>query len=143
MNLEAINESWAEDCILLDDVYEQAKRIPRLHQKYYHLYIKDVLRLKALKSQLVELKVSKTEWMNGTMDPSEMRQRGWLAFNKRILKVDISNYLEADPDVINLNTSIALADARVKYLEDILKQVHGMGYLIKSMTDWEKFKSGS
>lgn len=143
MDIEKINEMWAQDCVIGDDLFKEGQRIPKLHQKYYDIYFKEGLRLKAEKIRLVDLQKSKTEYFRGQMDPAEVRQRGWPPLGSKVLKEDVPLHVECDTDVISQSLKVGMIDSKVKYLEDILKQVHSRNFIIKSMGDWRRFENGT
>lgn len=135
---------WGED-LKIDEtaIASEAARIPVLHNKYYMIYVQEVLRLKMLRTQLTTLTKDKTEYYNGSLDPAELKKRGWAPNSLRILKADIPKYVESDNDVIDMSLKISLAETLVKYLEDIIKQISNRNFILKNILEWNKFQSGS
>ena len=41
-----------------------------------------------------------------------------------------------------MTLKIGMSEAKVEYLESIVKQINNRGYQLKNITDWERFKSG-
>jgi hypothetical protein len=143
MDLEEINKLWAKDCKIDEgDISREARRIPEMHNKYYMLYIKAGLKVKKLKADLAELEKAKTEYYLGTMDQSELLQRGWKPNPLKILRPDLPKYIESDRDVIDLSLSIDYYLSIANYLEDIIKQINNRNFLLSNIINWERFRAG-
>jgi hypothetical protein len=143
MNLEDINEMWAIDAKINEtDLGSEALKIPKLHNKYYTLYVKEVLRVKKLKSDLKELEMAKYEYYTGTMAEEDLKARGWKPNPLKIMKAEVSRYIDSDKDIISLSLKIDFHSSMASYLEDIVRQINNRNFVIKSAIDWAKFQSG-
>ena len=143
MDIEEINKMWAEDCnIDSTDLGSESLRIPKLHNKYFILYVKTGLTVKKLKSELSELSHAKYEWLSGTMTEDELKRRGWKPNPLRILKAETTRYIENDPEVIKLCLKIDYWASAEKYLEDIIKQINNRNFMITNAINWAKFTNG-
>lgn len=143
MNIEEINKMWAVDCKIDEtNISGEARRIPEMHCKYYPMFIESSLKVKKLKADLTELEKAKMEYYNGTMDPLEMKKRGWPPNPLKILRQDIGTYIESDKDIINISLQIEYHLAIANYLEDIIKQINTRNFLLSNIINWEKFRAG-
>jgi hypothetical protein len=143
MTLEELDAMWKEDCVLDEtDLISETQKIPKLHNKYFTLYVQEGLRVKKLKSKLAELEKNKTEYYNGTMDIEDIKKHGWKPNPVKILRQDIIKYIESDKEVIDLSLKIDYYISLEKYLEDIIKQINNRNFLIKNIIEWSKFTSG-
>ena len=143
MTLEELNALWKVDCVIDEgNIVKEAARIPQLHNKYYMLYMKELLRTKKLKKDLKVLMRDKTEWLNGSMSKEDLDERGCQPNRLKIVRQDIDKYLESDKDVIELSLRIDYYEGLAKYLEDIVKQVHNRNFMLKSIIDWARFTAG-
>jgi len=143
VDIEEINQMWAQDCKIDEaNLFRESARIPELHNKYYNLFYKEILRVKKLKADLIELEKAKTEYYSGSMDELELKERGWKPFALKVLKNDMERYVQSDREVIQLSLKISLYEERGKYLESIVRQINNRNYTIKNMIDWAKFQSG-
>lgn len=141
--LEEVEEMWlADGAIDKDDLIGESIKIPKLHAQYHKRYCDESLRLSKLKADYSILIKQKTEYYSGNMDPLEMKNLGWQPVNLRILKQDISNYIEADKDVIQLSLKINYRTQVVKFLEDIVKQINSRNFILKTISDWARFTNG-
>lgn len=144
MTLEEINEMWAVDAKMNEiDLGNEALKIPKLHNKYYKLYVNEMLRLKKLKANLKELEMAKYEYYTGTMAEEDLKARGWRPNPLKIMKAEVSRYIDSDKDIIEMSLKIDYFTQTALYLEDIVKQINNRNFLIRSAIDWAKFQSGS
>lgn len=143
MDIDEINKLWAQDCKIDEtNLSRESSRIPELHNKYYNLYYREALKIRKLKSDLVELEKAKTEYYNGSMDELELKDRGWKPFALKVLRNDLDKYIQSDKDIIELSLKISLHEERGKYLENIVRQINNRNFIIKNMIDWVKFQAG-
>jgi len=140
---EDIHELWAVDCKINEtNLAGETKRIPELHNKYYTLYYKEVLRVKKLKADYKTLEFDKREYYDGSMAEEDLRDRGWKPYQKKVLRNEVDKYIQADKEVINLSLKIDYHMERAKFLEDIVKTIHSRNFIVKNMIDILKFQSG-
>ena len=144
MKLEDLYNEWAKDgAIDIVDISRNSADIPKLHNKYFRWYSEEGLRLKKLKSDYKVLTKLKTDYYNGTLDSTELKEHGWPPQPLKILRADIPIYLESDKDIINASLKIGLQEAIVEYLESIIKQINHRNFILKNIIDWEKFRTGA
>ena len=144
MKLEDLYNEWAKDgAIDIVDISRNSADIPKLHNKYFRCYSEEGLRLKKLKSDYKVLTKLKTDYYNGTLDSTELKEHGWPPQPLKILRADIPIYLESDKDIINASLKIGLQEAIVEYLESIIKQINNRNFILKNIIDWEKFRTGA
>ena len=144
MKLEYILELWSEDSKLdRTELSDEALKIPSLHHKYYQIYVRERLQLRAIEAELKKLKLEKYEFF--TQGPNEETQKlGWkLPAKGLILKQDIPMYMDADKEIISISLKIGMQQEKIELLESIIKSFQYRGYNIKSAIDFEKFKMGS
>ncbi len=144
MKLVDLQEMWMNDSkIDRTELGEESLRIPVLHSKYFNLFSQERITLRQLEVNQKELYRQKFEYYNGTLSEDELRCNGWEPFALRILKSDISIYLQADPDMNRLNLRIEMQKEKVDFLESIIKNLPARGYQINAAISWEKFKVGA
>jgi len=143
MKLDDIYEMWGKDgTIDMVNVSTESSEIPKLHNKYFRMYVNEGLRLKKLKAEFKQLNKLKTEYYRGELDIDELRQYGWKPQPLKLLRSDVPTYVEADDDIINHSLKIGLQEAVVDYLESILRQINNRGFQLKTIVDWERFRTG-
>lgn len=143
MTLEEINELWAKDSKINEvDLGNEALKIPKLHNKYYTLYVKEMLRVKKLKAELKELEMAKHEYYTGTMAEEDLKARGWKPYSLKIMKSEVSRYIDSDKEIIDMSLKIDYFVQTASYLEDVIKQINSRNFYIRAAIDWAKFQSG-
>ena len=143
MKLEEIQELWNRDRdIDITDLGVESVRIPKIHDKYLKIYIDERIRLKGLQFDLNKLVKLKTDYYAGNLTEEELEKLGWEQFLTRLIKTEITKYLEADEDIIKMKKNIVLMEEKIHYLDSIIKMVSNRGFQIKSAIDWIKYKDG-
>ncbi len=143
MKLEEIQEFWNADReIDITELANESVRIPQIHDKYLKIYIDERIRLKGLQFELTKLVRLKTDYYAGKLTEEELEKLGWEQFLHRLLKNEISTYIEADNDIIKLKKNIVLLEEKIHYLDSIIKMISNRGFQIKSAIDWIKYKNG-
>jgi len=143
MKLEELHEMWTKDGeIDIINVSSESSKTPKLHSKYYIVYVQEGLKLKRLRAEYKKLRLTKEQYYKGELDIEELKQYGWPAQPMKILRQDIPVYLDADDDIINMSLKIGMQEAKVEYLESIIRQINNRGFQIRAIVDWEKFRTG-
>lgn len=144
MTIDDILEQWNKD-VQIDrtELGDEALNIPKLHHKYYQIYVKEKLALRKFEADFKQLKLDKYEFL--TQGPNEeTKDKGWkLPPKGMILKGDIPMYMEADEDVINLSLRIGYQQEKIELLDSIIKSIINRNFIIKNAIDWQKFTMGS
>ena len=144
MDIQTIYNEWAVDGEIDPiDISRQITNIPKLHNKYYKHYVEEGLKLKKLKADFKMLTKLKAEYYRGELDVEELKQYGWKPQPLRILRTDVPQYLDSDSDIIKASLKIGLQEEIVSYLESIIKHISNRNFLIKTLVDWEKFRTGA
>ena len=63
-------------------------------------------------------------------------------FDLKVLKTDLSIYIESDEDIIKIEHKISYLETVVKYLDGVLKSINSRGWDIKNAISWRQFESG-
>ncbi len=144
MDIETLYKEWAKDGeIDQANISKTTSEIPKLHNKYFRWYVEEGLKLKKLKAEYKILYKLKGEYYRGELDDEELKQHGWKPQPLKILRTDVPTYLEADVDIVKLSLKIGLQEETVAYLESIVKQISNRNFLLKTIVDWEKFRTGA
>jgi hypothetical protein len=143
MKIEKIFELWAEDSKInrLDLVNESLSQ-PELHYKYYKIYINEKLTTRGYESDLKKLRFDKHEFY--TSGPTEItNEKGWkLPASGRILKADVNNYLDVDPDIVFLTLKIGIQHEKIEFLKSIIDSISKRTFQIKNAIEMIKFENG-
>ena len=143
MKLEDIEAAWEQDSQTKPtDLGNESLRTPKLHNKYYQIYLREKLLLQKLRSDFKTLEFQKWEFY--TQGPNEETPKEWrLPACGKILKNEVSRYLEADTDLIQAGLRISHQEEKVAFLLSILGVIQFRNTTIKNSIDWAKFQSGA
>lgn len=143
MKLEEIEALWEQD-IKIDrtELDTESLKIPSLHGKYYKIYLREKVQLKAEEQSYKQYHKLKHEYYTGKLSQSELNELGWEPF-QFVLKNDLQVYMDADKDLCERLLKLSVQKEKVQYLEDIIKTLNTRGFLIKNAIDFIRFTSGS
>lgn len=143
MRLEEIEALWDKDCII--DRVELAKEslmIPKLHNKYYKLYLREKLILKKMKSSLNKLRSAKRLWYDGKFAREDLEEWGWNQCLIQVQSKDLNTYVDGDDDVIQEEIKTSLQEEKVEYLRSIINNITQRSFVIKNAIEFIKFTNG-
>ncbi len=141
ITLDDVQHEWTIDSKIDPELLdEESIKIPQLHNKYLK-YLSDVKLLKIKKE--MEYKVllrEKFEYYTGKADEEVYKEK---PFDLKILKQDLSLYMESDPDIQALGARINYYEEIMFFLDKVLHCLNNRGFQIKNSIDWQKFMQGS
>jgi hypothetical protein len=144
MKLVDIMMEWENDSHMdSSELAKESLRIPLLHHKYYRLFVQEGLLQKKLEQDFKTLYRLKYEYFMGVLDQDTMAERGWSPNPLKILKQDLSIYIDSDTEMQAIQAKIDIQKQKLSFLESAIKTITNRGFLIKNAIDWEKFKSGA
>ena len=144
MKLDDIMMEWEKDSHMdSSELAKESLRIPMLHHKYYKLFVQEGLMQKKYEQDYKALYRLKYEYYMGVLDQETMVERGWDPNPLKILKQDISIYMDSDAEMQTIQAKIDIQKQKVSFLESAIKTITNRGFLIKNAIDWERFKSGA
>ena len=141
ITLDDVQHEWIIDSKIDPELLdEESIKIPQLHSKYLK-YLSDVKLLKIKKE--MEYKVllrEKFEYYTGKADEEVYKEK---PFDLKILKQDLSLYMESDTDIQALLARINYYEEIMFFLDKVLHCLNNRGFQIKNSIDWQKFMQGS
>ena len=143
MKLDDIYAQWEVDSVIdKTELGDESIKIPKLHHKYFQIYTNEKLLLRKYEAEMKQLKLTKYEFY--TQGPSEETPKTWkLPPRGMILKQEVSVYIEADQEIIDLSLKIGMQQEKVELLESIIKSLTNRGFQLKAAIDWYKFTMGA
>lgn len=144
MKIEEIWKEWEKDnSIDTTDLSSESIRTPKLHNKYFRIYMEEGLKLRKMREELKEFKQHKIEWYRGKMSEEDIRDYGWKpAPDRNYLNSEIPGALDSDKDMIEKTLRIGVQEEKVAYLESIIRMINNRGFQIKNIIDFERFRMG-
>lgn len=146
MTFDELTEIWSEDTVIdRSDLFNESLRIPKLHSKYYNIYINEKKLLHNLNAKALLLEGVAYEYYEGVLTPEEIKKWGWDGPALRRLSTadGRKRAVETDTKVIELNLKIALQKEKCDFCYSIIHSLRDRNFLIKSAIDYMKFQSGA
>lgn len=144
MKIEEIVAEWSKDCeIDQTNVSGESANIPKLHNKYYQMYMGEGFKLRKMKGDHKMLVKLKGEYYRGELSMEELNDYGWEPQPLKILRSDIPAYIDADKGIIDSSLRIGMQEEKVDYLENIIKMISNRGFQLNTIVQWEKFRTGA
>jgi hypothetical protein len=143
MKFDDIMDLWQQDANMDNsELGEESLKIPQLHHKYYKMLVQEGLLLKKYEQDYKAMNRLKFEYYMGVLDEETLREHDWEPFQLKVLKQDLSTYIDSDADMQTIQAKIDIQKQKIAFLESVVKMVSNRGFLIKNAIDWERFKVG-
>jgi hypothetical protein len=126
----------------------EASRNQSLHQKYRKILYLEKVELDRMKLALEPLRKAKREYYSGkTTDEVfplvlEKKKKTVSTDNPKILKDELSLYIDADPDVIQAREYISQQAEKVEYIKDTLDTIRNRSFALSNIVNFLRFKHG-
>jgi len=145
MTIDKLGEMWAEDSKLdIHDLSGEIARIPQLHSKYLRIHSHHNLIVKKLSLDYSRLKKVKHEYLSGDLNnPEDLKELNLPPMTKRILKPEMSLYIEADKDLNTILAKRAINQEIVDVCAAIIKELSNRTYQIGNIIKWKQFENGA
>lgn len=144
VNIEDLMEMWSKDSPI--DKTEPSKelvRIPSLHAKYLRIMTHHNLVCKKLTADYHGRRKIKWEYYNGDLNnPEDLAAHNLEPMTKKVLRADISHYLDSDTELNGILLKKAVHEEIVEFCKAVLKELNNRTFQVRSIIDWEKFTGG-
>ena len=142
MNITDLLQEWDKDTkIDRLDLTHASLETPKLHAKYYRIFLGEKAKLIRWMNELKVLKLEMHEFM--VDGPHSETPADWeLPAKGRIIKSDSEQYVEAEKHVITLQEKVDLQKEKMKFLESIIYNLNTRNFVIKNAIEMIKFESG-
>lgn len=144
VTFEDLATEWSKDSqIDITELTKENSRIPNLHSKYAFILSFHNLLVKKLSTEYNELRKIKWEYYNGDLNnPDDLKKYNLEPMTKKVLRSDISIYLDADEELNRLLLKRALHQEIVDLCERIMKEINNRTFQIGNTIRWEQFIGG-
>lgn len=143
MKLEDIQAAWKQDSAIdRTELGEESLKIPQLHSKYFNIFSQERLTLRKLEADYKRLLRLKHEYYTGVISEEDLREQQWTPFMLKVLRTDLSMYIDGDTDIQTLQLKIEMQKEKVDFLDSAIKSLTTRGYQIKNAIDWTRFQMG-
>ena len=145
LELKKLNQMWAEDSKIINDLDAATKKTAADHSKYLQLRAEATLHHAKLKRQLDTMMRDKFLYYNGKMNREQIEARGW-AYDPfdglRIMKTDMDKYYNADPDLQELNEKVVYWKTIIDTIGEIVEVLKWRHQSISNIIRWKTFEAG-
>ena len=140
MKLEEI-QSEAEQDLRFDKnkLVDASIDTPSLVNKYYGYLITEGRILKMIENKLFEVYKELYDYYLHLAPPESYTAK---PFNRKVLKGDVDMYIQADQAYADIVNKIEAQKFKVKYIEEIIKQLNQRTFNIKNIIEAERFRHG-
>ena len=140
MNLDELKLQVQRD-LKVDDEHLDTESLKNQEIKATYLDHKSryELLLYRAKGDYKRLYREKWEYYGGKADAKVYASK---PFDLKVLKSDLSVYIESDDDIIQCEHKVAYLETVVKYIDGVLRSINSRGWDIKNAIDWKKFEAG-
>ena len=140
MTFDELQEIAQKDMKLdKDNLDIESLKIPELQHKYLKHFSNYNLLSKKAETDYKIMYRKKWEYYSGKSD-AEVYEKD--PFNLKILKQDLSIYLDSDEELSEAKNKLEYYKNIITYLEGILKSLNNRGFQIKNAIDFKKFCEG-
>ena len=117
----------------------EALKNQELYAKYLDHKSRFELLLHKAKGDYKKMYREKWEYYGGKADAKIYVTK---PFDLKVLKTDLSIYIESDEEIIKLEHKIAYLETTIKYIDGVLRSIQSRGWDIKNAISWKQFEAG-
>ena len=140
MTLDELKIQVAMDLKVNDERLDtESLRNQELYSKYLQIKTNFELLLYRAKGDYKVLYREKWEYYGGKADAKVYATK---PFDLKVLKSDLSIYIESDEDIIKAEHKITYLETTVKYIDGVLRSIQSRGWDIKNAISWKSFEAG-
>ena len=140
MNIESLQKEAATDLVIDKTKLDiESMNIPYLHGKWMTYFTVEAFNLRSKENKFKILTKQKWLYYTGKASTEEYKEK---PIDLKILRNDISIFMESDPELIALDEDITGQRMKCKYIEEIIKAIFGKQWQIRNTIEYLKFISG-
>ena len=140
MTLDELKIQVANDLKVNDERLDtESLKNQELYAKYLDIKSKFELLMYKAKGDYKILYREKWEYYGGKADANIYVTK---PFDLKVLKTDLSIYIESDEEIIKMENKIVYLETVCKYVDGVMKAISGRGWDIKNAIQWKNFEAG-
>ena len=141
MNLEELKKEAYKDLPITDQEHLDQESFRNQEIKSRWLDYKSRFELLLVKNQgdYQKLYRAKWEYYGGKADAKVYATK---PFDLKVLKTDLSIYIESDEDIIQIEHKIVYLETVIKYIDGVLKSIQSRGWDIKNAIAFRQWEHG-
>ena len=140
MTLDELKIQVAIDLKVNDERLDtESLKNQELYAKYLDIKSRFELLMYKAKGDYKILYRDKWEYYGGKSDANVYVTK---PFDLKVLKSDLSIYIESDEEIIQIENKIVYLETVCKYVDGVMKAISGRGWDIKNAIQWKNFEAG-
>ena len=140
MTRDELKIQVANDLVVNDEKLDtESLKNQELYAKYLDHKTRYELLLYKAKGEYKVIYRDKWEYYGGKADAKIYATK---PFDLKVLKTDLSIYIESDEDIIQIEHKIMYLETIVKYIDGVLKSIQGRGWDIKNAIAFRQWEHG-
>ena len=140
MTLDELKIQVANDLKVNDERLDtESLKNQELYAKYLDIKSRFELLMYKAKGDYKMLYRDKWEYYGGKSDANVYVTK---PFDLKVLKSDLSIYIESDEEIIQIENKIVYLETVCKYVDGVMKAISGRGWDIKNAIQWKNFEAG-
>ena len=141
MNLDELKKEAYKDLPITDQEHldQESFRNQEIKSKWLDYKTRFELLLVKNKGDYQKLYRTKWEYYGGKADAKIYATK---PFDLKVLKTDLSIYIESDEEIIKSEHKIVYLETVIKYIDGVLRSIQSRGWDIKNAISWKQFEAG-
>ena len=141
MNLDQLKEEATKDLPIIDHEHMDQETYKNQIIKPKWLDYKTRFELLKIQANIKHTKLYREKWeyYGGKSDAKVYVAK---PFDLKVLKGDLAMYINADDEIIDLQSKISYYEVIIKYIDGVIKSIDNRSWDIKHAQDWKKFEAG-
>ena len=140
MTLDELKVQVANDLKVNDERLDtESLKNQELYSKYLDIKSNFELLMYKAKGDYKVLYKDKWEYYGGKADAKIYATK---PFDLKVLKTDLSIYIESDEEIIKSEHKIVYLETVIKYIDGVLRSIQSRGWDIKNAISWKQFEAG-
>lgn len=142
MKFEEIHAMWDKDApIDMTDLQSASANVPKLHAKYYRIFVEEKKKLMGLMRDYKELRHLKKEFVTNP-NKEDTEKHGWAPPTRKITLPQAEEYINGDTQMLDYELKIGVQQEKIDFLKSIIQTLSTRGYLIKNIIEDRKYMTG-
>ena len=141
VSLSDLVSEWREDAPMnVTEPGLEMMRVPNLHAKYLAILTYHSMRVKKIMLDYKKLRQVKFDYYDGSLNnPEDLEKHGLPPNQRRYLKTQIPDLLDADDDLNKILMDKMVHDEIVEFCKAVIKELNNRVWQVRSFIDWQKF----
>lgn len=143
MRLSDIIEAWKLDTVIDDlNIDAESTKISKLHAKYIEWLSNERGTLRGMQIRRNHLIKDLRDYYLGLTTEEKLAEMGRTPFAERVLKNEVSTFIESDQLMLDLNSRMSAQEEKVEVLIEIMKSINQRNFHLSNATNWRRLMLG-